>query len=63
MSISTKLDKDANDKDVDLKLYRGMICSLLYLTTSRPYILFSVYLCVHFQLHLKITLACRKIKF
>src|ERR1044072_218409 len=31
------------------KLYRCMIGSLLYLTASRPYILFSVHLCARFQ--------------
>ena len=42
MSTSCKLDKDEKGKKVDLKLYRGMIGSLLYLTASRPNIVFSV---------------------
>ena len=29
--------------------YRGMIGSLLYLTASRPDIMFNVCLCAHFQ--------------
>ena len=49
MSPATKLDKDENGKDVDQKLYRGMIGSLLYLTASRPDIMFSVCLCARFQ--------------
>ena len=49
MSTSTKLDKDANSKSVDEKLYRGMIDSLLYLTASRPDIIFSVCLYARFQ--------------
>ncbi|GAV57073.1 hypothetical protein CFOL_v3_00611 [Cephalotus follicularis] len=49
MSTSTKLDKDEQDKHVDQKLYRSMIGSLLYLTASRPDILFSVCLCARFQ--------------
>ena len=49
MSPSCKLDKDEEGKSVDLKFYRGMIGSLLYLTASRPNIIFSVYLCAHFQ--------------
>nr|CAD1836378.1 unnamed protein product [Ananas comosus var. bracteatus] len=49
MSASTKLDKDEKGKDVDIKLYRGMIGSLLYLTASRPDIMFSVCFCVRFQ--------------
>ncbi|KAI4364918.1 hypothetical protein MLD38_020949 [Melastoma candidum] len=43
------LDKDKNGKEVDSKLYRSMIGSLLYLTASRPDILFSVCLCARFQ--------------
>jgi hypothetical protein len=49
MSPATKLDKDENGKSVDTKLYRGMIGSLLYLTASRPDIMFSVCLCARFQ--------------
>ena len=49
MSTSTKLDKDANGKNVDEKLYRGMIGNLLYLTASRPDIIFSVCFCACFQ--------------
>ncbi|MBY3556099.1 Ty1/Copia family ribonuclease HI, partial [Modestobacter lapidis] len=40
---------DENGKKVDQKLYRGMIGSLLYLTASRPDIMFSVCLCARFQ--------------
>ncbi|GAV75189.1 hypothetical protein CFOL_v3_18668 [Cephalotus follicularis] len=49
MSITTKLDKDENGKEVDQKLYRSMIGSLLYLTASRPDKMFSVCLCARFQ--------------
>ncbi|EOX94095.1 Retrotransposon protein, Ty1-copia subclass, putative [Theobroma cacao] len=49
MSPSTKLDKYNKGKDMDQKLYKGMIGSLLYLTASRPDILFSVCLCARFQ--------------
>jgi hypothetical protein len=49
MSPSAKLDKDEKGKPVDVKLYRGMISSLLYLTASRPDIMFSVCLCAQFQ--------------
>jgi len=44
------LSKEDTVSKVDQKLYRVMIGSLLYLTTSRPYILFSVCLCARFQL-------------
>ena len=49
MSLATKLDKDERGKDVNKKLYRGMIGSLIYLTASRPNIMFSVCLYARFQ--------------
>ena len=49
MSTKIKLDKDEKGKEVDIKMYRGMIVSLLYLTASRPDIMFSVCLCARFQ--------------
>ena len=49
MSLITKLDKDEKRKDVNQKLYRGMIGSLLYLIASRLDIMFCVYLCARFQ--------------
>ncbi|KAI5681162.1 hypothetical protein M9H77_02389 [Catharanthus roseus] len=48
MSSSLKLDKDEKGKMVDEKTYRGMIDSLLYLTASRPDIMFAVCLCARF---------------
>ena len=49
MSPTCKLSKDEHSLSVDQKLYRGMIGSLLYLTTSRPDILFSICMCARFQ--------------
>ena len=49
MSTTIKLDKDEKGKEVDIKTYRDMIGSLLYLTASRPDIMFSVCLCARFQ--------------
>ncbi|XP_057427435.1 secreted RxLR effector protein 161-like isoform X1 [Lotus japonicus] len=43
------LEKEEVSSKVCQKLYRGMIGSLLYLTASRPDILFSVHLCARFQ--------------
>ncbi|GKE45537.1 hypothetical protein Tco_1472821, partial [Tanacetum coccineum] len=34
--------KDADGEDVDVHLYRSMIGSLMYLTSSRPDIMFAV---------------------
>ncbi|KAK2989348.1 hypothetical protein RJ640_013529 [Escallonia rubra] len=49
ISPSVNLVKDENGKDVDNKLFRGMIGSLLYLSASRPDIMFSVCICARFQ--------------
>jgi hypothetical protein len=43
------LDLDERGKSVDQTLYHSMIGSLLYLTASRPDIMFSVCMCVRFQ--------------
>ena len=43
------LDLDEGGKTVDQTLYRSMIGSLLYLTTSRPDIMFSVCMRARFQ--------------
>jgi len=49
MSPTTVLDEDSNGKLVDETMYRRMIGSLLYLTASRPDIMFSVCKCARFQ--------------
>ncbi|GJU29755.1 RNA-directed DNA polymerase, eukaryota [Tanacetum coccineum] len=49
MSTETKLTRDEESESVDNTKYRGMIGSLLYLTASRPDIMFSVCLCARFQ--------------
>ena len=49
MSPITKLDKDEKGKNVNQKLYRGMIGSLIYLAASRPNVMFCVCLCARFQ--------------
>nr|GEV66584.1 putative reverse transcriptase, RNA-dependent DNA polymerase [Tanacetum cinerariifolium] len=41
--------KDETGKDVDLHLYRSMIGSLMYLTASRPDIMFVVCVCARHQ--------------
>ncbi|GKA68892.1 hypothetical protein Tco_0768809 [Tanacetum coccineum] len=49
MSPDTKLTKDEEGESLDNTKYRGMIGSLLYLTTNKPDIMFSACLCAHFQ--------------
>ncbi|GJV09623.1 putative ribonuclease H-like domain-containing protein [Tanacetum coccineum] len=43
------LVKDEEASDVDVHLYRSMIGSLMYVTASRPDIMFAVYACSRFQ--------------
>ncbi|GJW54994.1 hypothetical protein Tco_0099079 [Tanacetum coccineum] len=45
ISSETKLTRDEDGEPIDNTRYRGMIGSLLYLTASRPDIMFSVCLC------------------
>ncbi|GJZ58608.1 putative ribonuclease H-like domain-containing protein [Tanacetum coccineum] len=47
--------KDAKAEDVDVHLYRSMIGSLMYLTTSRPDIIFVVCACARFQVTPKVS--------
>ncbi|KAJ9558624.1 hypothetical protein OSB04_013238 [Centaurea solstitialis] len=49
MSRSFQMDADLSGKPVDLKKYRAMIGSLLYLTASRPDIVFSTGVCARYQ--------------
>jgi hypothetical protein len=49
MSTTTKLDKHEQGKKMDIKGYQGMIDILLYLTTSKPDIMFSVGLYARFK--------------
>nr|GEW04029.1 hypothetical protein [Tanacetum cinerariifolium] len=44
-----KYGKDGTGKDVDLLLYRSMIGSLMYLTASRPDIMFAICACARHQ--------------
>ena len=49
MQTKDHLDLDASGKEVDIKVYRSMIGSLLYLCASRPDIMLSVGVCARFQ--------------
>ena len=49
MNTTEKLSKDENGKSVDSTLYRSMIGTLLYLTASRPNIMYAVCVCARYQ--------------
>ncbi|GJY78806.1 putative ribonuclease H-like domain-containing protein [Tanacetum coccineum] len=55
METNKALTKDEDGEDVDVHLYRSMIRSLMYLTSSRPDIMFSVYACFRFQVQPKVS--------
>jgi hypothetical protein len=42
MQTICKLSKDDDSKSTDQRQYRSMIGSLLYVTTSRPYVMHTV---------------------
>ncbi|GJS86402.1 retrovirus-related pol polyprotein from transposon TNT 1-94 [Tanacetum coccineum] len=45
----SKLDEDLHGKQIDATLYCGMIGSLMYLTSSRPDLIYAVCLCARYQ--------------
>ena len=49
MSTTTKLSRDEEGRNVDEKIYRAMIGSLLYLTASRPDLCLSAGICARYQ--------------
>ena len=50
ISTVIKIDADPNGATTDETAYRGMVGSLMYLTASRPDIVFAVSVCARFQL-------------
>nr|GEV58765.1 hypothetical protein [Tanacetum cinerariifolium] len=52
---STNKDLDPDGEDVDVHTYTSMIGSLMYLTSSRPDIMFAVYACARFQVTIKVS--------
>ncbi|GJZ01693.1 putative ribonuclease H-like domain-containing protein, partial [Tanacetum coccineum] len=55
METKMALTKDEEGADVDVHLYRSMIGSLMYLTASRPDIMFAVCACSRFQVNPKVS--------
>ncbi|GKB63126.1 hypothetical protein Tco_0919312 [Tanacetum coccineum] len=55
METSKPLLKDVEAEDVDVHLYRSMIGSLMYLTASRPDIMFVLCACARFQVTPKVS--------
>ncbi|GJT69255.1 putative ribonuclease H-like domain-containing protein, partial [Tanacetum coccineum] len=55
MKIQKPLLKDEDGEEVDVYLYRSMIGSLMYLTSSRPDIMFAVCACARYQVNPKVS--------
>ncbi|GJS88153.1 hypothetical protein Tco_0770789 [Tanacetum coccineum] len=55
METQKPLLKDEDGEEVDVHLYRSMIGSLMYLTSSRPDIMFAVCACARYQVNPKIS--------
>ncbi|GJY12593.1 hypothetical protein Tco_0381902 [Tanacetum coccineum] len=55
METQKPLLKDADGEEVDVHLYRSMIGSLMYLTSSKPDIMFAVCACARYQVNPKVS--------
>ncbi|GKD43449.1 putative ribonuclease H-like domain-containing protein [Tanacetum coccineum] len=55
METQKPLLKDEDDEEVDVHMYRLMISSLMYLTSSRPDIMFAVCTCDRYQVNPKVS--------
>ncbi|GJV02113.1 putative ribonuclease H-like domain-containing protein [Tanacetum coccineum] len=55
METQNPLLNDEDGKEVDVHMYRSMIDSLMYLTSSRPDIMFIVCACARYQVNLKVS--------
>ena len=53
MPTNAVIDADESGKPVDQKVYRAIVGSLLYLTASRPDIMFATCICARFQVNPK----------
>ncbi|GKB55973.1 putative ribonuclease H-like domain-containing protein [Tanacetum coccineum] len=55
METQKPLPKDEDGEEVDVYMYRSIIGSLIYLTSSRPDIMFAVCACDRYQVNLKVS--------
>ncbi|GJS46569.1 putative ribonuclease H-like domain-containing protein [Tanacetum coccineum] len=55
MDTQKPLLKDEDGEEVDVHMYRSMIGSLMYLTSSRPDIMFAVCACARYQVNPKVS--------
>ncbi|GJX16910.1 putative ribonuclease H-like domain-containing protein [Tanacetum coccineum] len=55
METQKPMLKDENGEEVDVHMYRSMIGSLMYLSSSRPDIMFAVCVCARYQVNPKVS--------
>ncbi|GKB14944.1 hypothetical protein Tco_0848867 [Tanacetum coccineum] len=55
VDVQKPLLKDEDGEEVDVHMYRSMIGSLMYLTSSRPDIMFAVCACARYQVNPKVS--------
>ncbi|GKB70629.1 hypothetical protein Tco_0932041 [Tanacetum coccineum] len=55
METQKPLLKDEDGEEVDVHMYRSMIGSLMYLTSSRPDIMFAMCACARYQVNPKVS--------
>ncbi|GKA12107.1 hypothetical protein Tco_0691653, partial [Tanacetum coccineum] len=55
METQKPLLEDEDGEEVDVYIYRSMIGSLMYLTSSRPDIMFAVCACARYQVNPKVS--------
>ncbi|GJT85615.1 retrovirus-related pol polyprotein from transposon TNT 1-94 [Tanacetum coccineum] len=55
METQKPLLKDEDGEEVEVHMYRSMIGSFMYLTSSRPDIMFAVCACARYQVNLKVS--------
>nr|GEU67007.1 hypothetical protein [Tanacetum cinerariifolium] len=55
METQKPLLNDKDGEEVDVHMYRSMIGSLMYLTSSRPDIMFAVCACARYQVNMKVS--------
>ncbi|GJU04391.1 uncharacterized mitochondrial protein-like protein [Tanacetum coccineum] len=55
METQKPLLKDEDGEEVDVHMYRSMIGSLMYLTSSRPEIMFTICACARYQVNPKVS--------
>ncbi|GJV15153.1 putative ribonuclease H-like domain-containing protein [Tanacetum coccineum] len=63
METHKHLLKDADGEDVDEHMYRSMIGSLMYLTSSRPDIMFAICACARFQTQTVVANSTTKVEY